>query len=411
MKIGTFRFVLIAAVVTTGLYAIPAHATTQQGTYSNWRAPAGAPAGGWEGIGEYVYPVNDPKPTAGQAPQAYFYSNQFGVSTTGGYVGIQTDINGKRAIFSLWGATSATCSPVPGAICQPFGGEGTGYQTLIPYAWQAGVRYFTYVSRDPNQCNKWNGSISDGSTTTAIGSIVVPGCGGITDGNSTWVEWYAANPADCSGYPSADVYFYPTRYDRAANVPGEYSPGTDSDNVTDGTCSSAIVNDASPWKHHHRGFGPVVNATPPPPPQPVGGLRNVRNVNSGLVVDVPYASTADGAQVIQYPLNSPASANQQWRIRLVSAGRYRIVNRNSGAVLDVVGSSTLDSAAVDQHRWTGTASQLWYVEPSGSGYRLRNVNSGRCLDVPYSSTDPGTGLIQYLCTGNPNQQWTLPAAG
>ncbi len=63
----------------------------------------------------------------------------------------------------------------------------------------------------------------------------------------------------------------------------------------------------------------------------------IKNANSGLLMDVSGASTADSAGVIQS--TSTGSASQQWNIVPVSGQLFKIVNRNSGKVLDMNASS------------------------------------------------------------------------
>src|SRR4030095_6485227 len=87
-----------------------------RGTYSDWWLPT-EPVYSNGKRGYYnkdivLFPGNDPGPG-----QSYFYSHQLGiVDGDGGYIGIQSDANGKRAIFSLWQATArygaGLCPPV-----------------------------------------------------------------------------------------------------------------------------------------------------------------------------------------------------------------------------------------------------------------------------------------------------------
>src|SRR5690242_17244681 len=127
-------WIVLLALLAVGFSATqPAFAAVRpQGTYSDWALPGS----GYYNIDTPIFPSNDPRPAPGQQNQAYFYSSQFGFTNgPGGYVGIQTDANGKRAVFSIWDANGVSCSSVRGAICQRFTGEGDGYQTMIPYNW------------------------------------------------------------------------------------------------------------------------------------------------------------------------------------------------------------------------------------------------------------------------------------
>ncbi|GCF10008.1 RICIN domain-containing protein [Dictyobacter arantiisoli] len=128
------------------------------------------------------------------------------------------------------------------------------------------------------------------------------------------------------------------------------------------------------------------------------------NRNSGKVLDVVGASTADGANVDQWADNG--GANQQWS--LVSTGSYyKLVNRGSGKVLDVASASTADGGNVDQWTDNGGTNQQWSEVNSGGYITLVNRNSGKDLEVSGYSTADGGNVDQWTSNGGSNQQWTL----
>jgi hypothetical protein len=138
--------------------------------------------------------------------------------------------------------------------------------------------------------------------------------------------------------------------------------------------------------------------------------EDIVSVNSAKNVDVYGASTADGAQVIQWPDNG--GANQQWRFEGVSQNVFRIVSVNSGKVLDVYGGSTADGAPVIQWPWNGGLNQQWRFEAVGPGaYRIVSVKSAKVLDVYGRSTADGAPLIQWPWNGGANQQWRINQLG
>ncbi len=67
------------------------------------------------------------------------------------------------------------------------------------------------------------------------------------------------------------------------------------------------------------------------------------------------ASTANGANVFQYTYGG-TTTNDEWQPVDLGNGYFRIVNRNSGKVLDVSAAGTADGANVDQWSWV-TANQ------------------------------------------------------
>jgi hypothetical protein len=126
----------------------------------------------------------------------------------------------------------------------------------------------------------------------------------------------------------------------------------------------------------------------------------LRNVGSGLCLDMFQNDTRPGGQLIQWDCHG--NANQQWMLyRLGQA--YQIVNQNSGLCLDVRGAQRGNGVDVIQWGCSGQTNQLWHVTPGPSGLIFRNVNSNRCLDVPNSSKRAGERLIQWDCNGGNNQ--------
>jgi endo-1,4-beta-xylanase len=151
-------------------------------------------------------------------------------------------------------------------------------------------------------------------------------------------------------------------------------------------------------------------STPPPGPVDTSAWYVLVNRNSGEVLDVFGASTADGARVAQWTRNN--GNNQQWQFIDSGGGFYRLRSRNSGKVLDVSGFSTADSAPVVQWSDLNGTNQQWRLADSGGGFvRLLNRNSGKALDVQGAATNDGANVVQFTDTGGNNQQWQLVRVG
>jgi arabinan endo-1,5-alpha-L-arabinosidase len=129
---------------------------------------------------------------------------------------------------------------------------------------------------------------------------------------------------------------------------------------------------------------------------------SLRNIATGLCLDIFQNDTRTGGQLIQWQCHS--NANQQWMLYR-SGQAYEIVNQNSGLCLDVRGGQRNNGVDVIQWTCMRQPNQLWYVTPGPDGLILRNVNSNRCLDVPRSSTRAGERLVQWDCNGGRNQSF------
>src|SRR5207247_3827669 len=87
---------------------------------------------------------------------------------------------------------------------------------------------------------------------------------------------------------------------------------------------------------------------------------------------------------------------------------YVLLNRNSGKALDVNGASTADGAQLIQ--WTRSDAnnqQFQFVDAGGGYYKLRSRNSGKVVDVYGASTADGGSVVQWTDNGGTNQQFSL----
>ncbi|MEU4164645.1 RICIN domain-containing protein [Actinoplanes sp. NPDC026670] len=138
-----------------------------------------------------------------------------------------------------------------------------------------------------------------------------------------------------------------------------------------------------------------------------GVAYQLKVTKSGMCLDVPGASTANGALLQQWG----CTANSAWQqFTLVASGSaYLIKNVNSGKCVDVPGWSTASGVQLQQYACVSSqANQQWTLVLSGSGtYQLVNVNSGLCVSDKDASTASGGAIIQETCTANTNKQWAF----
>ena len=197
-------------------YAPPAHVHATEptvaagppspcGTYTSLRWPT--PYGAFDGFDSFEWDLTPELDTS----QGYFWAHQFalrdsGHPASGGYAGLQA--NGsyppgrptKVAIFSIWNALDARG---PG-IAQRFGGEGTGFQTLIRWSWVAGRRYHLRVSAVDSEGRGdrwWTATVQDTATDAEaeIGRILVPaGWNKLDTWSVAWTELFSPRIRRCA---------------------------------------------------------------------------------------------------------------------------------------------------------------------------------------------------------------------
>jgi len=145
--------------------------------------------------------------------------------------------------------------------------------------------------------------------------------------------------------------------------------------------------------------------------QPYGSFNSssfykVINKNSGKGVDVSGASTADGANIIQWGYSG--GNNQQWKFTSTGSGYFTVTNRNSNKRIDINGSSTTPGATAIQWSANTGNNQQWRVIDKGFGYyELINRNSQHALDVNGASTSDGSNIIQWNWNAGNNQLWQI----
>jgi alpha-L-fucosidase 2 len=129
--------------------------------------------------------------------------------------------------------------------------------------------------------------------------------------------------------------------------------------------------------------------------------------HSGKAADINGASTAAGAQLIQWQAGSVP--NQQFEFLPSDGGYHRIRARHSGLVLQVAGNST--GADITQQPDTDAVGQQWRVEEQGGGMvRIVNRQSGLAMDVWQGSTADGARISQWTPSTGANQRFQLQRA-
>ena len=102
----------------------------------------------------------------------------------------------------------------------------------------------------------------------------------------------------------------------------------------------------------------------------------------------------------------------KWNFEDAGNGSYRIKNMNSGLYLDIESESTVDGAKAIQSSYAERDSQIWLLEETEEGYcHIVNKNSGKYLEVFSNSTEDGASVGQWGITDYGCQEWMLVKEG
>jgi Ricin-type beta-trefoil lectin domain-like len=139
------------------------------------------------------------------------------------------------------------------------------------------------------------------------------------------------------------------------------------------------------------------------PSTPAKAEFEIRNVASGLVVDVIGAHTNDLQGVILFPANN--RKNQLFdEVSQTLDGSFSLVARHSAKCLDVDGASDQNGVPIIQFKRHFGPNQRWTSQRVGRGVILKAVHSGKCLDArnPNFPTPPRSDapLQQFACISN-----------
>lgn len=146
---------------------------------------------------------------------------------------------------------------------------------------------------------------------------------------------------------------------------------------------------------------------------PVAGINTniyykLRNISSGLYLDIEGASIQNGAIINQQYSNS--STSQQWKFTSIG-GNYMLVNRKSGKVVDIASSIQNTGTNPILFQANSGVNQQWQMVPGNDGsYQIKSVLSQHLvIDDPGSSAANGTRMILYppYTPASYNQSWIL----
>jgi polygalacturonase len=139
-----------------------------------------------------------------------------------------------------------------------------------------------------------------------------------------------------------------------------------------------------------------------------GGVYTFVSEHNELAMDNGNA-TANGSPVIQWPVNTPETTTQQWKLTSLN-GNYTIVSQKSGDALDN-SSSSQSGFGLTQWGPNSGIQQQWAITSVGNGnYKVISAQSGDALDddnIPPGTETSNTQVVQFTPNGGSTQQWKL----
>jgi hypothetical protein len=409
MKVSPSRcvYLLIALLFVTG----PACAVIAGGMVANhYYYPASTTANtdglyGYNGFDASVRVTHEP----GSSGNTYYASQFFWTVNVneGGYTGIQQNSSTtKTVLFSIFGQTYDASvdkpGPASGAVCQGFGGEGTGTQCLFTTkntkapAWVEGAMYtfhLKYVGKttipagtaDAGENYLWQASITNTGTgaTTVIGTIHSPASNGILQGVvPQFVENFTQGSqqySSCSQVPTTTAVFYaPIMYDPAGNAAQTNNASTQ----TYGNCASI----ASSMMNPDNTAIATIN-------QPSSATFIAKNLVQNFCADTLGGSYM-GLNICAGSGSSPSAiANQLLANDVVN--RLNLVDKS--VCLQANGSSAVLAASC-----TANSNQEWLYMPGSKAWL--NVGSSQCLNAAGDAGQNSTVNLE-ACHSSNYQQW------
>jgi len=140
--------------------------------------------------------------------------------------------------------------------------------------------------------------------------------------------------------------------------------------------------------------------------QSFSGIYKLENKASGLVLN-NQGSLTNGSAITQWTATT-TSSNLDWQLIPTSGGFVQINSCKSGKDAVVQGASTAQGADIVQWTFGSSGNDQWRPIGNGDGsYTFYNLNSGLVLEDPGSSTSTSTQMDQWGSNGGNNQKWIL----
>lgn len=140
------------------------------------------------------------------------------------------------------------------------------------------------------------------------------------------------------------------------------------------------------------------------------GYTGLKNVETGKVLDIASASTANGANVQVYDANgSNAQLFDIKQVAILSSGTYVVqAFENSNFALDVANASTANGANIQLYKDNDSNAQKWNIVRNSDGsYTFKNAANGKALDLASAKAEEGVNIQQWTSNNSAAQKWNL----
>lgn len=142
------------------------------------------------------------------------------------------------------------------------------------------------------------------------------------------------------------------------------------------------------------------------------GVYYIKNVNSGLYLDVYYGKSDNGTNIRQHSFNG--SSAQQFKLVGDGNGYYSILTGCSGysSAVDVEAKKTANGTNILQWKYSGGDNQKFQLVKIGNAYAIKTKisNCYSAVEVYQKSKTSGANVAQWSYNGGYNQLWYLEAA-
>ena len=145
------------------------------------------------------------------------------------------------------------------------------------------------------------------------------------------------------------------------------------------------------------------------------GLYRIKNVNSGLYMQVEGAKQANGTNVQQWGTTGD-SIHDIWKLVDAGSGYYYLISQIGDGktyYLNVAGDSAGNGTNVEINKYTGGDSQKFYITQNSDGsYIIKTkITSNRsAVEIADAGKGSGDNVQQWSLNNYPNQDWIFEPA-